>query len=133
MPTPVTLVADTRFSPSGEIFSIEIPETVPSLNIIMRLHWTSRRKLSQRWQWNILAARPAVFKNYPLSRVHITRRSKKLLDADNLYGSAKIVVDALKTARLIVDDSPRHMELVCSQEKGKPCTEITIQAIEVVS
>lgn len=48
-------------------------------------------------------------------RVRITRVGAKLLDADNLAGSVKFVLDACRYKRLISDDSPEAITLEVSQ------------------
>lgn len=51
--------------------------------------------------------------------VRIERRGTKLLDVDNLYGSAKWVCDALRYAKLIPEDDPEAIELIVTQKKVK--------------
>ena len=112
---------------------LEISEVVPSLNVLLRMHWTKRRKLNKTWQWLIWlevfgrggAQRCAV---HGKVTVRILRRSRQTLDQDNLAGSAKIVLDALKVARVIDDDDPSHVSLICQQELGKPSTSVWVTA-----
>jgi Holliday junction resolvase RusA-like endonuclease len=116
--------------PSGIIFEAEVPGTVPSLNLLLRRHWMKRRAISKRWQWTMLASRPQPYSAPALARVTITRFSRGTLDVDNLYGAAKIVVDALKVAGLIVDDAPKVLELICRQERAShAATHITIERL----
>lgn len=49
-------------------------------------------------------------------RVRITRRGARLLDADNLAGSCKYVLDALRYRQLIPEDNPAAIDLEISQE-----------------
>lgn len=49
-------------------------------------------------------------------RVRITRRGARLLDADNLGGSVKFVLDALRYNNVIPEDNPAAIELEVSQE-----------------
>lgn len=119
---------------SGAMIEIQVPEVVPSLNRLMRLHWAARRRLLKKWEWIVFAevyrvGGPLAIKYEGRMRVRITRRSGKLLDQDNLVGSAKIVLDALKNSRLIADDSPLHIELICDQETGRPMTKIQVSPI----
>lgn len=51
----------------------------------------------------------------PPIRVRILSRRRRLLDPDNLH--VKALVDALRYARLIPDDSAAHIELSVDQEK----------------
>jgi len=50
-------------------------------------------------------------------RVRIERRGAKLLDADNLAGSCKWLVDALRYRGYIPDDSPECITLEITQVK----------------
>jgi len=49
------------------------------------------------------------------SHVRIERRSLKLLDKDNLYGSVKWLCDAMRYGNLIPDDDPESIELTVTQ------------------
>lgn len=65
-------------------------------------------------------------------KVSIIRRSTKLLDKDNLYGSVKFLCDALRHEGVIRNDDPESIDLVVTQEKcarrSEAGTEITIEA-----
>jgi hypothetical protein len=50
-------------------------------------------------------------------RVSIQRRGQKLLDKDNLYGSAKFVCDGLRYLGLIPSDAPDAIDLDVTQVK----------------
>lgn len=67
------------------------------------------------------------------ARLRITRCARRLLDEDNLSGGAKPLIDCVKQAGLIVDDSPEHIELIVRQRRveslDEECTEIEIEAI----
>jgi hypothetical protein len=52
-----------------------------------------------------------------LSRVTITSYRRRLIDIDNLCGGSKFLIDALRYAKLIPDDSPEHITLEVRQEK----------------
>jgi hypothetical protein len=97
------------------------------------MHWSERKRLSQYWYYLILSARPAVFTALPHAKVVFTRHSKGTLDRDNLYGSAKIVIDALRYAGVIVDDSPEHLILDCQQERrAKKGLTVTAEPISAI-
>jgi len=51
------------------------------------------------------------------ARVRITRFACRLLDEDNLSGGVKPLLDSIKQAGLIEDDSPECIELCVRQEK----------------
>ena len=62
--------------------------------------------------------------------VRITRSSTRLLDADNLAGGCKPVIDQLRYAGLIPDDSPEKVEITFTQKKVKKGQEGTL--IEII-
>jgi hypothetical protein len=55
----------------------------------------------------------------PRVTVRIERRSTRLLDPDNLYGSVKALVDCLRASKLISDDDSQSISLVVTQSKVK--------------
>lgn len=59
-------------------------------------------------------------------RIQITRNygyRKRAFDADNLTGSAKILIDSIRDLRIIHDDDPKHMVVLdVSQQKSKDKT-----------
>lgn len=61
--------------------------------------------------------------------VLITRCGVRLLDADNLCGGTKPLVDALRYARYIPDDDPGSIQLIVTQRKvpkGQTGTQVLI-------
>lgn len=60
--------------------------------------------------------------------VRLERRGTKLLDVDNLYGSAKYAIDGLRAENLIPSDDPEAIELIVTQKKvAKGETETVVQ------
>lgn len=112
--------------------TLTVTEVVPSLNKLLRMHWSARRKLIKKWQWLLWLeiSRAGGLDTFPKGKVEvrITRSSYHALDQDNLNGSAKIVLDALKINRVIPDDSPHHIALICDQDSGRPSTRIQVSA-----
>lgn len=110
-----------------------IPEVPISLNKMLRQHWAKRRLYYREWKWLIRSK----FIGYPLSFLYpqtkkciviITQYRKRLLDKDNLLGSCKAVLDAIRYWGLIKDDSPKWIDLEVYQYIGKPVrTEIEIK------
>ena len=58
-------------------------------------------------------------KSRPRVVVRIERRSTKLLNLDNLWGSVKPLVDCLRAAKLIYDDDIDSIDLSVTQSKVK--------------
>lgn len=61
-------------------------------------------------------------------RIHVTIFRKRLLDDDNAHGGVKYLVDCLRYAGAIPQDTPGTIELTASQEKvqGKDCVESAV-------
>lgn len=66
-------------------------------------------------------------------RVVIVRRCGRLYDDDNLQAAPKPFIDLLKK-KIVVDDSPRHLELVPVEQRQVPAGErgVTIEIEEVL-
>jgi hypothetical protein len=58
--------------------------------------------------------------------LRITRCGHQLLDVDNMAGGCKPVVDQLRYAGLIPDDSPDKVEIVFRQKKVAKGQEMTV-------
>ena len=79
-----------------------------------REHWAKKAKLKARWA-TLLALAGAIRapKATGRRRMTVERHSPRALDADNLAGGCKeVVTDVIKDFGLLVDDSPKHAELV---------------------
>jgi Holliday junction resolvase RusA-like endonuclease len=116
---------------------LEIPRIPVSLNILLRMHWRYQRKDAQMWQQEIrygllTQCTPLPKLPYAKARVSIHRQSRGQLDPDGLVGCVKHIVDALRYAHVLVDDSPDHLVLIVTQEqkpKAAPRTLIDIQEV----
>lgn len=118
------------------MITLQIPEPTPSLNEFINKHWTKYRSYRRHWSMLVLVAKNRAsvgpWEPFKKSKVTITRENYRLLDEDNLTGGAKLVCDGLRDQRLLVDDSPDHMQLTVTQVKIPRCqfprTTITIEA-----
>jgi Holliday junction resolvase RusA-like endonuclease len=119
--------------------TLEIPRVPPSINELSGYGWRARHRVSKVWQQEVWAAvtngRFHFTQNlpFPRAKVAIHRISRGRMDPDNLVGCMKPVIDALRYARVLVDDSPDHIELTVTQSreyKTPPCTTICIEPLE---
>ena len=96
-----------------------IPYIAPSLNRSLRQHWAARAKGNQFVQMLVKVRCPKVprQKSGEIRHVTIIRFGSRLLDVDNLAGSAKGIVDALRYAGVIADDSPDRITLEFRQSR----------------
>lgn len=86
---------------------LTIPEKVPSnngKNGLLRMHWTDRKKLCERYQLIFMSQS----RNRHLGRVtiHVTHYyiGSSIADYDNLVSTLKIPLDAIRKIGIIVDD-----------------------------
>lgn len=113
---------------------LEIPRVPCSPNDLLGRHWRYRSKNQNAWRDEVYYAlmqsgNARLRVPFAKARVSIERISRGLLDPDNLVGSIKPVLDGLRYAKVIKDDSPEHIELTVTQSRGKPCTRIYVQPI----
>ncbi len=112
-----------------EICRFSIPTNLPSLNALLRMHWAKRRRIKNEVGALVAFAVPPGCKlSAPVKRsAMIVRHGGKTLDADNLAGGHKPLVDYLVELRLLWDDSPKWAALeYCQIPGGKRSTEIII-------
>ncbi len=133
--------AGLQAAPMREI-AFTLPLLLPSLNVRDRQHWQARRRHQKRLQLEMIAAigGPTHYPRPPFERARLTvvRFGRRLLDDDNLVGSAKSLLDLLKAwsphnplgLSLIVDDAPHRCELVAEQEIIRGGTTRTVVTIE---
>jgi len=112
---------------------LEIPRVPASPNYLRGKHWRVRWREYRLWNEEvgiaILQTRDKPSAPYERAQVTIHRRSRGKLDKDNLYGSVKPVVDALRHAAIIVNDTEDHIQLDVTQSRGAPLTRIEIQPV----
>jgi hypothetical protein len=99
---------------------MQIADIPPSINKVLRMHWTKRKALLEAWGWMVRVAwgHPLVVTNGK-RRVTITLHHSRFYDQDNAYGACKVIFDALKSQGFLVDDSPEWLEAIVKQEKCK--------------
>jgi hypothetical protein len=135
MPTTTSLVL---------IFD-ELPPGLNGHEGLLRMHWTARRLLRERWHVLVrqaLDSLPDITAQgevYPFDKTHpctilALRKDYRLMDWDNFGASLKPVLDGLVKCGMLADDGPavvREMKLrQCRPEHGqKPHLRMWITAI----
>jgi|TARA_R100000084_G_C4618485_1_gene131904 hypothetical protein len=120
--------SDTSQNP--EEWEVVIPYDLVSPNKLMRMHYRARLKEFDRvrdllWYYG----RPLPEFTVPV-KLQITRqwgKRQRAMDLDNLYGSCKHLIDALKRPKgrsrkglsVILDDDPSHIFLTVDQIKDE--------------
>ena len=87
-----------------QIFEFRDLKLFPSLNVMLREHFSARSKRKEKLCWLIKQQQPIKFKGKV--RVRYIRHAIKLMDWDNHASSCKLVFDALKECGIITDDNP---------------------------
>jgi len=115
--------------------SISMPRVPKSQNVLLRMHWAKRRKLQEEWidevYWTCKGKGLIPKKPFKRARVRIryyfpTRRRR---DKDNY--NPKLILDALRYAGILEDDSVENIDLDWEIRHNKKArTEIEVQEIE---
>lgn len=107
-----------------------LPVIMPSLNNQLRSHWAVRKRTKDNAAWHVRAVmgrksidhldrfanvRITVYSNAPKASGGRARR----LDTDNLIGGQKPLVDAMKQAGLLKDDSPKWAAIAYVENRDK--------------
>lgn len=114
---------------------VEIPWIPPTLNKMLRSHWSKRSKVTEKAGMYLLLAglrrqdAPAVRR----LRVTIQMYRKNPTDRDGAQGACKPIFDAIRRFGYVKDDSERYMEqnvLPVLIDRKYPRTRIKIEKIE---
>jgi hypothetical protein len=89
----------------------ELPPGLNGRKGLLRMHWTARQQLNQKWHWLVLdaylraAVRPEFDPQHPCEVVAV-RYDTRLMDWDNFGASLKPVFDGMVGCGLLYDDGP---------------------------
>jgi hypothetical protein len=105
---------------------------LPSLNTWQRMHWTARRRLKDAvktrvFSASIRAGAPRAEQRRATVTVNMVRK-RRIMDADNLFGSLKALMDALVYYGILEDDSMEWIDVTITQEprRGRPVS-VTVE------
>jgi len=93
--------------------------TIPSRNAVDKQHWSRKsqeRKRLTSWISLLYRAQVPPLTGQGQRMVKIISYRKRTLDFDNLAGGAKQLLDAMKHAGLLVDDSPAFALVTYQQQ-----------------
>jgi len=99
-----------------ERWMVTIRVKIESGNKLLRAHWGVRRDLKKKYMKALQVAlhTPPAFASR-LRHLDIISYRKRLLDKDNLYTGAKLLIDALKELGWLYDDAPQYLKLRVTQ------------------
>ena len=96
-----------------------------SPNKMLRMHWAVRRKMKREIAAELEEkVMPLLLKSeIPFQKCHITITRHilgrhKFMDPDNLVGSMKMLIDAMRDLDIIDDDTPEHVVITAKQEQS---------------
>lgn len=92
------------------ILTFKPPDLPPTLNGdkgLLRIHWSKRGKIKEKFQWLIKDQKFPKIKGQVT--VKIINYALQLMDWDNLAGRFKIIGDALVANKMLEDDSPEFI------------------------
>jgi outer membrane receptor for ferrienterochelin and colicin len=100
---------------------LELRMKVQSGNVLLRKHWSYRKKEKKLWallirnQMRLKKTKKAEQKKYTIM---IISYRKRLLDPDNLVSGIKNLLDSCVDEELIYDDAPDYIDLKVEQYKS---------------
>lgn len=95
---------------------VEINEMVVSRNKLDSMHWSKRSKYSKLWEARIIVAfRFRCPQATGKVKIKITSCRPRILDQDNFIGGCKGIIDAMKRLGMIVDDTPKLIDVEYEQ------------------
>jgi hypothetical protein len=115
------------------IWTFQIPIATPSANTFLRQHFRTRAIEKEALGWmlaNSLNKQPKIPSATSKRRLTIERHGKRALDADNLAGGCKSLIDCIKERRLILDDNPADCELIFRQVVSTKAAVFTLITLE---
>lgn len=93
--------------------TITIKNKIVSLNKLYNMHWGKRRKLTDEWHelvyWLCREAKLEPVENYPIKLEFDVIFKNKKCDGDNAGGSIKMIIDGLRHADIIEEDTIMHI------------------------
>jgi len=104
-------------------YLIEVPCAAPSLNELLRMKHSDYAMILRDWKVSLRAARSPRHNPIPAFEAHVVRAvgRRDTLDLDNLYGSCKIPLDALRHSGWVLDDDRSALrKLTCDQTIAPP-------------
>jgi hypothetical protein len=122
-------------------FWLNVPMIPPSPNVMRRKYRNHHvyKKLREAWEYALMVApgssavlagiRKMAVAHERVS-VHICIAHASLYDPDNLYGSAKVVLDAMENLRFIKKDNEEHIKLHVTQTVEKNSAAMTFVVLE---
>ncbi len=113
---------------------LSIPYTPISLNLMLRMHWSKRKREQEKWDLFIFAQwmnnnRLIFFKPVKILYV-LSFSAPRQRDIDNYIGGTKFITDSLRRSFLLKDDYKWLTGIEVRFLKGEEKTEIFIEEVD---
>jgi hypothetical protein len=105
----------------------------PSLNVSKKWHFGQTKRKRKQFGIELLAAGQGQhWRSWPAAKRHVTlTRVGRMIDADNLAGGAKTLIDAMRDIGMLPDDSPAWLDVTFAQraprQGERPCTLVKVE------
>jgi Holliday junction resolvase RusA-like endonuclease len=97
------------------------------------MHWAEKRQIRQGYQYELFTRFMATKEDWSEATTKMNMRiiiyRPRLHDEDNMVGSCKPLIDAMRDCHFIKQDSPKWLHLIVEQikERRNPRVEIEIE------
>lgn len=100
-------------------YQVSIDRAPMGLNRYIRIHWAQRVRERERWVEEIWAAFDGRPPRLGTAKVQIYVETSHPQDPDNLQGSCKPILDAMRRLGIIDDDDESSIKLDVKQKRAK--------------
>ena len=107
---------------------LPLPEKISANKAYAGQHWAVRKKQADLFHLSLLEFKNKhTIEEYPIAISFIFRFKGRLLDVDNCFYMAKLLIDGIRGIKLLKDDTPKYInEISITVEKGKDEVEILL-------
>ena len=129
-----------RYARLPDMIRFDLPP-LPTLNVLMRMHWAARRQFERKLGELVAAATfdlPTGAPPYEKARIAVTRHAVRDVDPDGLPAICKLLLDVLQPRSerhprglgIIAGDDAAHLDLIVNQQRCKRAEARTAVLIE---
>jgi hypothetical protein len=117
-----------------KLVDFKLDKTPPSLNVMLRQHWTKLRKEQRVWDLMVVAywltCKKVVFKKPVKITYIISFKVNRGRDFDNYIGGTKFITDALKRTFLTDDSHEWLKKIEIGFMVGRESTRVRIEEVD---
>lgn len=132
--------AELSYARLPDMIRFDLPP-LPTLNVLMRMHWASRGRFERKLGEMVAAATfdlPSGAAPYDKARIAVTRHAVRDVDPDGLPAICKLLLDVLQPRSethprglgIIAGDDAERLDLIVNQQRCKRADARTAVLIE---